>query len=158
MKKKLIINTILFVFVLTLFLHSSSYAIYRGLLNIGGTLASSEWSVSLNQENVDDHLEITRGGDEDTYTLTIVSNSEVDIVYSIVISNVPSGVSVSLDEEDDYYEQSNNQIIIPDAGSIIYTGSGNNIKTHTLTFKASSDATVISNQELNVDIIVRQYM
>ena len=155
-KKKMILDLLSMVFVMTLFLGSSTYAIYRGFISIGGTLASSEWHVYLNQQNVEDHLSIVQGGATDTYTLRIVSESEVDVVYSIIISNLPAGVSVSLDN-DTPIPQSNNQVIISNAGTILYQNS-EHTKIHHLTFVAAADATLATSQQVNIDVVARQYL
>ncbi len=155
-KKKMILDLLSMVFVMTLFLGSSTYAIYRGFISIGGTLASSDWHVYLDQENVEDHLSIVPDGTTDTYTLNIVSESEVDVVYSIIISNLPAGVSVSLDNNTPV-QQVNNQVIISNAGTILYQNS-ENTRTHQLTFIAASGATLATNQQVEIDVVARQYL
>ena len=155
-KKKMILDILSMTFVLTLFLGSSTYAIYRGFISIGGTLASSDWSVSLNQQGVENHLLIVQGGATDTYTLNVTSESEVDVVYSIVISNLPSGVSISLDGGE-AIPQSNNQVIISNAGTILYQDQ-ERTKTHELTFIAAAGATLVTNQQVSIDVVMRQYL
>ncbi len=157
MKKRAIINIIVLVFITMLLISSSSYAIYTGSTGITGNVISAEWNVSLNQENVENYLSVIPGGRTDTYTLNIVSNSGVDVIYSIVISNLPTGISVKLDDAENFTEQTNNNIIFSDAGSILYSGL-ESTKTHTLTFKAESGTQVVNEQQINIDVIVRQFI
>ncbi len=156
MKRRVTINVILFI-VLTIFLVSSySYAIYTGNGEISGNIISADWNVTLNQTGIDNHLSVLANEGTTTYDLRIVSNSSVDVVYSIVISNLPTGVSVKLDNNANYIEQSaSHEIIIPNAGTINYTGS-RVTKTHTLTFKAATGATIVEDQQINIDVIARQ--
>ena len=105
MKKKVIINTLLFIFLALLFVTSYSYAIYNGYTQVNGNIASADWNVTLNQTGVNNYLSVMANGGTATYDLNIVSNSTVDVVYSIVLSNVPEGVSVKLDNAENYTEQ-----------------------------------------------------
>lgn len=156
MKKRATINIILFIF-LTMFLVSSySYAIYNGNGHLSGNVASAEWNVTLNQTGIDNHLNVVANGGTTTYNLRIVSNSSVDVVYSIVLSNLPAGVSVKLDDAANFTEQSiSNEIVFPNAGTIIYNGQPRT-NTHTLTFKAETGALPVEDQQINVDVIARQ--
>ncbi len=156
MKKKVIINTLLFIFLALLFVTSYSYAIYNGYTRVNGNIASADWNVTLNQTGVNNYLSVMANGGTATYDLNIVSNSTVDVVYSIVLSNVPEGVSVKLDNAENYTEQSvTHEIIFPNAGTIIYTG--NQItKTHTLTFMADNGTQTVENQQISIDVIARQ--
>ncbi len=157
MKKRVAINIIVLVFITMLLVSSSSYAIYTGSAEVTGNVVSAEWNVSLNQANVENYLSVIPNGRTDTYTLNIVSNSGVDVIYSIVISNLPTGISVKLDDNENFTEQSNNSIIFSDAGTILYSGL-ESTKTHTLTFKAASGTQVVNEEQINIDVIVRQFI
>lgn len=157
MKKRVAINIIVLVFITMLLVSSSSYAIYTGSAEVTGNVVSAEWNVSLNQANVENYLSVIPNGRTDTYTLNIVSNSGVDVIYSIVISNLPTGISVKLDDAENFTEQSNNSIVFPDAGTILYSGL-ESTKTHTLTFKAASETQVVNEEQINIDVIVRQFI
>ena len=155
MRKKILITTII-VLVLSFFIIPGSYAIYRNILNSNGNIAAAQWNVTLNQDGVNNYISVLAGDatSSASYTVNVRSISEVDIVYSIVVSNIPSGTTVALDNGSDQ-QPTNNQIIFNNAGTILYSDV-NKTKTHTLTFKAASGATYVSNQEVNVDVIARQ--
>ena len=156
MKRKVTVNIMLFIFLTLLLVTSYSYAIYNGYTTITGNVASAEWNVTLNQTGVENYLSVVANGGTATYDLNIVSNSSVDVVYSIILSNIPAGVSVKLDDAQNFTEQSvDHEVIFSNAGSIIYTGS-QITKTHTLTFKADNGAQAVSNQQISVDVIARQ--
>lgn len=155
MRKKILITTII-VLVLSFFVIPGSYAIYRNILNSNGDIASAQWNVTLNQVGVNNYISVLAGDatSSASYTVNVRSISEVDIAYTIVVSNIPSGTSVALDNGS-YQQPTNNQVIFNNAGTILYSDV-NKTKTHTLTFQAASGATYVSNQEVNVDVIARQ--
>jgi hypothetical protein len=155
-KQRTIIYVIIFIVLTVLLVSSYSYAIYTGNGHISGIISSADWNVTLNQTGVNNYLSVVANGGTATYDLKIVSNSSVDVIYSIVISNIPEGVSVKLDNAANFTEQSaSHEIIFPSAGSINYTGSAVT-KTHTLTFKADIGTQTVTDQQISVDVIARQ--
>lgn len=148
------IKAVLIIGILAIFLMTSTFAVFRHKKNGDGLLSVATWDVSLNQTGVNGTIAVVQGGQNDSYTLTVTSGAEVDIRYSIILSNLPAGVEVKLDNGS-FLTQSNNTISIADAGTILYTDSVKT-KTHTLTFKADSNATVVNNQTVNVNVIVKQ--
>ena len=54
------------------------------------------------------------------YTVNITSTSEVDIIYSIIVDNVPSGVTVSLDNGN-FTLPTNNKVIFANVSTINYS-------------------------------------
>ena len=156
MKKRNIKITIITLGILILFIVPISYAIFRNSSNATGSLSLATWSVTLNQEGVNDTLVVIPSTQTDaTYTLNIESDCEVDIKYSIMISNLPSGVEVSFDGGDFEEQDENNTITFTDVGTILYTDSEKN-QTKTLTFRGKSNAEIVENQEVNIDVVVRQ--
>ncbi len=154
--KKRIIFVILLLFVVLIYFMPSSFAIFRNMKDGSGLVRGAQWSVSLNQTGVEDHLSIISVPNElvSSYTLNITSNSEVNVVYSIVIDNLPTGTSVLLDSGE-YVQESNNKVTFTNAGTINYTDANKN-KTHTLTFKASSSTSYVTNQVVNIDVVAKQ--
>lgn len=116
-------------------------------------VSTAIWSVSRNHSSSTDSIDLIRGQGGDDYTLTVQSNSEVDVKYSIIISNLPGGVEVDLD--DVTYTQTDNRIIINNIVPIYYTDS-EKTRTHTLTFRATNGASIVSNQEIDIDVEFRQ--
>ena len=154
--KKILSNPILFIFlILFVFCTIQTFAIFRKSGSGTGSITTATWNVTRSQSQSGDSIEITPGVDTDNYLLTVSSSSEVDVVYSIIISNLPNGVEVDLDNSGDYRQADNGTIMIRPAGTINYNDS---IKTknHTLTFRATSEATPISDQEIDIDVEFKQ--
>ena len=155
MKKIMPIPIIISILVI-LFIIPMSYAIYRSYSTVGGNIAAASWNVSLNQNNVNNNLTIIPGeaGTTASYTINITSNSEVDVIYSIVIENLPSGVSISLDDGS-FVAANNNKVVFTDVGTILYSDANKN-KSHVITIKANSNTQYVNNQEIDVNVIARQ--
>lgn len=156
MKKGKIIGIIVLTGVISFFVIPISYALYKKSSSISGTIYLSNWNVSLNQNDVGNHLAIIPEPDNinDSYTLNITSNSEVDVMYSIIIDGLPTGVSVKADNGN-FIQESNHRVVINDAGTIYYNDV-NRTKTCVLTFKASSTTQYVDNQEVNISVIFSQ--
>lgn len=155
MKKKMILIVILF-FVVSFFVINGTLAIYRNTTNPNGNLILAKWDVSLNQSGIDDHISIIPGDATSTasYTVKITSVSEVDIIYTIKVEDLASGISVSLDGGN-FVIPTDNKVIFNEIGTINYSDASKT-KTHTLTFKADQNAQFSTDSEINVNVIARQ--
>lgn len=133
----------------------SSIALLRRSVSGTGSLRSAKWNVDLIEDN-DNSLEVIRGElSNDTYTFTVTNDSEVDVVYKIILSNVPSNVQVKLDEGG-FQDPTNGTITIDPAGTLLYSAQGSE-QTHTLTFKALSGAAVTNTAEqIQLDVVMSQ--
>lgn len=152
------VKQVLFVILITLFIVATTYALFRGSANIEGSIKAATWSVSLNQEGVEDVLNVYTGTTNANYTLNIQNNSEVDITYNIVISNLPAGVEVDIDNSGTFLPQDNNHTItIPNAGTIPYSITPQQ-QSHILTFRAPTGTTPVQNQNVSIDVITRQVL
>ena len=149
------IEFIFLICLLTVFCIPSSLGIYKQNSNTSKSVSTSDWNVSLNQNGINNTISIANNGSTGTYTLKVVSDSEVDTEYSITISNIPSGVDVKLDNEVNYRTPTNGVVTIDPAGTITYTGSSVEV-THTLTFRANNGATVVNNQTIDIDVEFKQ--
>jgi len=152
--KKALAPILCFVFVVAIFFVIQTFAMYRDSASGEGTIPAATWSVTRSYSDPNDSLELTSGTITDDYTLTVQSNSKVDVIYDIIISNLPEGVVVSLDDGSDL-PQEEGKITIPNAGTINYNDS-EKVREHTLTFKAISGATAVSEQEIDIDVEFRQ--
>lgn len=155
MKNKNMYFIFVFAFLFFAFL-THSFGMFKNNSTVTGTINAAEWSVSLEQSGVNNTLSIIPESTNANYTLNVKSLSEVDVVYTIVISNLPQGVEVALDNGQ-FQSQTNNTITFTDAGTILYS-SINRTNSHTLTFKAVSGATYVNNQTVDIDVIVHQVM
>ncbi len=157
MRKNSPIRPIIIVTILMLIVITSAYAAHKNWLQTHGTLALATWNVTLDQTGVNNTLVVVPGTSSATYTLNISSTSEVDVKYSIVISNLPTGVKVALDDGEPQPQDANHKISFTDVGVILYT---DNVKTksRTLTFTATQEATVVNSQPVTIDVIVNQIL
>ncbi|MBQ9019120.1 MAG: hypothetical protein IJ097_02260 [Bacilli bacterium] len=155
MKDK-ILMIIIQILVLSFFMIPASYALYRSITNSNNSIATAEWNVVLNESQDNNYMSVIAGDSTSiaSYTINITSKSEVDIIYSIVIDNLPSGVAISLDNGE-FIEEVNNKVIFADVSTINYSDT-NKTKSHTLTFKALSNAEYVNNEEVNINVIARQ--
>lgn len=155
-EKKLTPKLFIILGAVLLFTIPLSYSLVKNLARTNSTINLATWNVSLNQSQENNYLSIVPNPNETTesYTVNITSQSEVDVIYSIIIENLPSGVSISLDGGT-YVPASNNKVMFSDVGTIAYTDL-TKTKSHTLTFKATSGASAVINQEVDVNVIVRQ--
>ena len=157
MKKK-ILTIIILVLVLSFFVIKGSYALYRNIVNPSADIAAATWSVTLNQAGENNNLSVVAGEENSTasYTVSITSTSQVDIVYSIVVDDIPTGVKVKLDNGE-YQTPTNNQVIYVDVSTIDYSDT-DKTKSHILTFKADSNAEAALQEEININVIARQVL
>ena len=128
----------------------STLGILKRGTDVSGTIRVAGWNVGLNQNGVNGSMQLTPNGAAGSYTLNVVSNSDVDVKYSIVVRNIPSGVQVKLDEGS-FESPSNGTYRFDNAGTILY-GANPNENTHTLYLKALTGATVVNNQTVSVDV------
>jgi lipoprotein-anchoring transpeptidase ErfK/SrfK len=152
MKSSIVLIAILFLVSATSI--PTSMALMRSSAIGTGTLKAAKWDVGLTEDN-DNSLEIIRGElSNDMYTFTVSSNSEVDVEYKIILKNIPNNVRVKLDNGE-FKTPSNGTITIDPAGTLLYSAQGSE-KTHTLTFKALSGATLVTNAQIRLEVVITQ--
>lgn len=153
MKKKILLLSVFAIFVFTVIV--TTFAIFRGSGSAAGSLHAATWSISRSQSASGDSLEVIPELASDVYNLTVTSNSEVDVVYTIIVSNLPTGVEVSLDNGT-YQTPTSGTVRISNAQTVINYNDTVKTKNHTLTFRATSSAQVVSDQEIDVDVEFKQ--
>ena len=144
------IQLILFICLFVLFGVPSSLGILKRHANSPTSLSTAAWSVdvSTNSSNV---MQLFPNSGTASYNLTVESDSGVNTIYSIIVSNLPSGVQVKLDNGN--FEPYSSTVTFSNVGTILY---GGNPVTHTLTFKANTGATIVSNQQVGVNVEFKQ--
>lgn len=155
MKKELLKPILLVSFILLVFCTVQSFALLRNSSSGTGILNTSSWSVTRSQSQSGDSIDLVSGETTDNYLLTVQSASEVDVVYSIIIRNLPTGVEVDLDNSGDYRIPEDGVVTIRPAGMINYNDE-NKVKNHTLTFRANSGTTPVTDQEIDIDVEFKQ--
>ena len=155
MKNKSAKFILLLIMLTIVFCAVQTFAILRKSASSSGSLDAATWSVTRSVSSSSDSIDITKGSTTDNYLLTVQSSSEVDVTYSIIINNLPTGVEVDLDNSGNYRTPSNGMLIISPAGTINYNDSVKT-KNHTLTFRATNAATPVTDQEINIDVEFKQ--
>lgn len=132
-----------------------TFALYRNSKGSSGSMVTATWNVTRSQSQSSDSLEVYAGGETDSYTLTVQSNSEVDVKYKIIIDNLPSGVEVDIDNTG-YLTPTAGVLTIENNNTFINYNDAVKTKTHVLTFKAAAGSTLVDNQEIDIDVEFRQ--
>ena len=132
-----------------------SYALLRSINNANGNLVTATWNVSLNKSG-DYYMTIEPDpvGTQASYTIDVTSQSQVDMIYSIVIDGLPSGVCVSLDDGE-FIQETNSKVTFSNVGTIAYTDT-NKTRSHTMTFKVSNTSSYVDEKEVDINVIARQ--
>lgn len=151
-KKILILSMFFYVtLIVTIgYISHSSLAIYKDSGTGALKTDTAVWNVSAISSNTT--IDLTAGSTT-TYSFTVNNESDVAVIYSIEISNLPTGIQVKLDNGD-YISESSNKIIIQAAGELGYSGTTQ--KTHTLTFNTPLSSDEVNNQPVNIDVIFSQ--
>ena len=132
-----------------------TYSIYKNENNNSvASVLVANWNVSLEQTGVSNSLNLVPEESNATYNLNVKSLSGVDISYTIVISNIPTGVEVSIDGTN-FVAGTNGTATFSNAGTILH-GDSNRISTKTITFRGTSSATTATNLPIYIDVIARQ--
>ena len=133
-----------------------SNAVYKRLATSAKSVSASEWSVTLTQMSANNNVTLVSGSGTQTYSLKVRSESEVNVIYDIEIGNIPAGVKIKLDQNQNYETpDQNNKIIFTDAGSIAYSSQGGE-QTHVLTFTTAPGTQLVYNRQLTVKVIAQQ--
>lgn len=152
-EKKIITFIIVFLLILSsCLIINKTFSRHRSTIIGSGETDVAKWELFLNGDS--QSINLTPGGSSVDYTLRLTSNSEVSSKYSIEISNLPDTVKIALDNGE-FVEPIDGVILFEDSGS--FDASSNSVvNNHTLSFKAISGASSVSNRELDIDIIAVQ--
>ena len=146
---------VILMYLLFAFCIPSSLGIFKYTTSSTNLLTAAKWDVSLNQNGISGNVTATIGNANGaSYTLKLVNGSEVDVNYSITISNIPSGVVVMINGGS-YLTPQNGTVTISNAGTINYSNSPVEV-TRTLTFKANNGASTVNNQPVTIDVDFKQ--
>ena len=152
-KKRVIICSILIVVIVA---NSYLLAKYRSSFSGSDSSSIAKWNVSYDDtDNATKEVNLVFGNQSiEQYTLKVTSISEVSSKYSIILSNVPSELEVSLDGGT-YATPTNNRIVFSNVGSFSVSDI-NMTHTHTLRFNAPLNANIGSTNYVDIDIKFEQ--
>ena len=148
------IELVILVYLLATFCIPSTLGIYKRNASSSSIVDTSAWDVDIDQTGLSGSVSVIEGdANGGTYTLKVVSDSEVDVVYDIIVRNIPSGVQVKLGNGS--FQPASSTVTFSNAGTILY-GSQPMENTHVLTFKANNGATIVNNQTVTIDVDFKQ--
>ena len=152
MKNKLML---IMLFILVLLIAQSSFSLFGCRVATTTSTNIAVWDVRLEQTGVNNNLMVVPEVSNATYTLNVKSLSDVDVKYDVVISNLLSGIEVSLDGVN-FSQASNGTITFTNAGTIPHNSANNGIDSKTITFRGVSGAELANNHIVVVDVIAKQ--
>lgn len=121
----------------------------------------AKWNISVVPDTDSEMNLLAHNDTSETYLFQITSISEVASDYSISLLNVPSGISVIVDNNGTSLRaDANNKIIINNLGGFDLNGQGTT-KEHTLEFVTDENTTVVDDGDddtsvstFEVDLVV----
>ena len=154
LKKKFIVFLFIYFILLTSYSAFNTLSKYASQVNTSDQASVARFSVNATGNNSNISMIAGNGGSSLTYTVTITSTSEVATDYSIILTNVPTGVKVKLDNGS-YMSETNNEISFNNVGTFVPNDS-NSTRTHTLTFMAEIGTATQSNSSIGLDVVFTQ--
>ena len=154
LKKKFIVFLFIYFILFTSYYAFSTLSKYTSVFSSSNQISVARFNVSIDSNNENISMIAGNGGSSTTYTVTVTSLSEVATHYAIVLTNVPSGVKVKLDNGN-FISETNTTITFNNAG-IFAPNDANSTRTHTLTFMAEIGTATQSNESINLDVVFTQ--
>ena len=151
-KSKLILTIIcISLFVSTIIITYYSYARYRNMSSSNSSNIIANWEVSATSNN--NSVDVVAGSLTDTYELTVNNESDVEVKYSIQLSNLPNDIQVKLDDGE-YQTPVDNNITFTNAGQLDYNETTS--RNHILTFSSSINTNEVVNQNIEIGVVFEQ--
>ena len=164
-KRKLKKKFIVFFFICFAFLSSffiyKSFSKYSTNINKTTTTSVAKWDVSA---NLPEGSYSIYPNDDKSFTISVTSNSDVGLTYSIKVSGIPNNSLVSFDDSL-YSDLGTSKTFSKDINNKDLTISANDTnktKTHTLRFITTPETTGFSgsntslNKNVTIDVIFKQ--
>ena len=139
------------VLLIYLFLFSNMeiiYSKYNHSIKMKNNIAIAKWDIKTDIH--EDKLELVSGNNIQDYIINITYNSEIAFNYEIILSNIPPGLIVALNDTSYISPNSDNQIIFK-SEKISTAYSSTTIKD-ILHFKTALDTDNFYYYKLNIEI------
>ena len=159
-KDKFIVFLIVYLIFLTLSFTMFTLSKYVGRVEKLGNATIAEWNVNLDTEAgntgiIGDNLVITSGTTNQDYRLTVYNNSEVAVTYSIIITSLPAGVTVAIDDGTPVAQDANHKVQFINQGTINANAVTKSV-VHKLTFAAPLGTAEVTNDDINIEVVFVQ--
>lgn len=150
LKKKFIVFFYIYALILSSFFITKTFSKYSSNYVENANVEVAKWDVSANLPDADITIAPVS---ENTYTLTVTSNSEVSLSYSIKISNLSKNTYVVIDN--DRYSNGENIFTFSNYGNININDQSKT-KTHILKFISTPEVTEATNRIVKIEVIFTQ--
>ena len=153
--RKILLCLIAIIAIVVLMFNTFFDAKYRTKVSGTDTVRIAKWKFDVDTSSNASELYVVSENDNgtNTYDITITNESEVSSSYALVLSNVPVGLQVKLDNG--IYRSTNDGVItINNAGSFLVNGETSH--THTLTFKDLLSSSNQGDMEIHLDVVFEQ--
>lgn len=154
LKKKFKLFLIIYFIIFTFSFAAFTLSKYINKVEGNGGVSIAKWEVLLDTTLSNDNFTVVIGNGSQNYKLRVSSTSDVGVSYSIVLSNVPSGVVVSVDGNTPQ-PPTNNKITFSNVGSFDANGAVKS-REHTLSFSATLGANEVSDNNIDIDVVFIQ--
>lgn len=126
---------VIFLCIIAVFSHIlfGTYAKYNTSQDFSDGARVARWAPGAQMG--EDGLRIVKGNSEGTYTFTVMSESEVANTYSVILRDVPQGVSVTIGYETQTADTANAELTFENVGSFEASPEVTSAE-HTITFSA----------------------
>lgn len=138
--------------VLMLLMIFSSYVLAKYISSVSGSSSASvaKWAVNWAATS-SSIVDLISGNSDGSYSFNVTSNSEVAASYSIIVSSMPSGMEIKLDNGSFQTAGVGGTVTFNNVGS--FTASDvNYTHSHTLTFNSPLAANLTGANSVNVDV------
>lgn len=149
-KERIIIFVVVYLIFLSFYFSVNTLAKYTGTVSGTGDTQVAKWEVSATSNSAST-MNIIAGNDTASYEIKVTSTSEVGCGYSIVLSNVPTGVQVKLDDKAPVTVGNDKTVTFDRCGHFDANRPGV-VNTHTLVLKADITIPPVSNNAMSIDV------
>ena len=148
-KKRISLFVLVYFVFLTAYLSVSTLSKYVGSVEGDGTVQIAKWDVSARSDS-NDVMNIISGGTTESYNIIVKSTSDVGCTYSVVVTNIPNNVTLSLDglNPDTHV---GDEAIFNNVGRFDAGSNGTEV-THVLNVSANINATQVTENEISIDV------
>ena len=139
---------------ITIYHTNDTMSKYSSMISGDSSARTAKWDVSIEPVTASNVINMVTGSASQDYTIKVKSRSEVSSSYSIIVSNVPNDVRVSIDDGTEQ-TPSNNTVTFSNVGTI-NVGDSSNEKQHKLTFRAPLASNAVTNNQVSIQVSFTQ--
>ena len=144
------------ILIICFFASSMILAKYASSMQSNSSSDVAAWYTIINTSgNRSNTLNLTSGETTASYEIKVVSNSEVALTYEVVLTNVPDGLEVKLDNGT-YETPTNNTLTLTSNNCAFSANDSVTDHTHTLTFNDPITTSNDGTSTIGIEVIFTQ--